>query len=145
MTIQDIPPGITHLNPAELVHPLGAYSHLGIARGVDTVFVAGQVSVDKNGDYVGIGEVRAQTLQAYQNVSDALSTIGLSMADVVKVNAYVVGGQNIPEFMKARVEAYAGHYPDGVFPPITLIAVAGLAFPELLVEVECVAALPAQR
>jgi 2-iminobutanoate/2-iminopropanoate deaminase len=63
------------------------------------------------------------------------------MTDIVKCNAYVVGTDRIADFMRARTEVYARYFPDGVYPPITLVAVAGLAFPELLVEIECLAAM----
>lgn len=134
--------GVTMLTPPSLPKPLGRYSHLSVARGVDLVSIAGQVSVDANGGYVAVADVYGQAVQAYENVRAALATVGLDVTDIIKCNAYVVGADSIPEFMRARTDVYARFFPDGVYPPITLVAVAGLAFPELLVEIECVAALP---
>jgi 2-iminobutanoate/2-iminopropanoate deaminase len=129
------------LTPDTLPKPLGRYSHLSVARGVDLVSVAGQVSVDAHGNYVAVGSVFGQAVKAYENVRDALATVDLAMTDIVKCNAYVVGTDRIADFMRARTEVYARYFPDGVYPPITLVAVAGLAFPELLVEIECLAAM----
>jgi 2-iminobutanoate/2-iminopropanoate deaminase len=143
MTTKSMASGLQMLTPPELPTPLGRYSHLGVAPMSSLVAVAGQVSVDADGELVGAGDVQAQAIRAYENVRAALGCLGLGMADVWKLNAYVVGGDSIEPFMAARTEFYATYYPDGVYPPITLVAVSRLAFPELLVEIEAIAVLPA--
>jgi enamine deaminase RidA (YjgF/YER057c/UK114 family) len=142
MTTHSLAPGLEMLSPPELPAPLGRYSHLGVAPVSRLVAVAGQVSVDVDGELVGAGDVRAQAVQAYENVRATLGCLGLGMADVWKLNAYVVGGDSIEPFMAARTEVYERYYPDGVYPPITLVAVSRLAFPELLVEIEAIAVRP---
>jgi 2-iminobutanoate/2-iminopropanoate deaminase len=142
MTRKNVAAGLEMLTPPELPTPLGRYSHLGIAPVSSLVAVAGQVSIDTDGELVGAGDVHAQAVQAYENIRAALGCVGLGMADVWKLNAYVVGGDSIEPFMAARTEFYATYYPDGVYPPITLVAVSRLAFPELLVEIEAIAVLP---
>ena len=139
MTTKSPAAGLEMLTPPELPTPLGRYSHLGVAPMSRLVAVAGQVSVDADGEIVGAGDVHAQAVQAYENVRAALGCLGLGMADVWKLNAYVVGGDSIEPFMAARTAVYANFYPDGVYPPITLVAVSRLAFPELLVEIEAIA------
>jgi 2-iminobutanoate/2-iminopropanoate deaminase len=139
MTINSLASGLELLTPPELPTPLGRYSHLAVAPASSLVAVAGQVSVDADGELVGRGDVHAQAVQAYENVRAALACVGVGMTDIWKLNAYVVGGDAIEPFMAARTEVYATYYPDGVYPPITLIAVSRLAFPELLVEIEAVA------
>jgi 2-iminobutanoate/2-iminopropanoate deaminase len=147
VSIADIPAsGVAKLNPASVARPLGRYSHLSFVNASDLVAVAGQVAVDRDGNFIGIGDVRQQALQAYQNISDVLQAAGLSMDNVWKLNAYVVGGDAIEPFMQARTEFYARTFADERdYPPITLIAVSRLAFPELLVEIEALAVRPAAR
>jgi 2-iminobutanoate/2-iminopropanoate deaminase len=142
MTTNSLAARVQVLTPPELPTPLGRYSHLGVAPVSSLVAVAGQVSVDADGELVGPGDVHAQAVQAYENVRAALGCVGLGMADVWKLNAYVVGGDSIEPFMAARTEVYARYYPDGAYPPITLIAISRLAFPELLVEIEAIAVRP---
>jgi enamine deaminase RidA (YjgF/YER057c/UK114 family) len=131
--------GVQMLVPPTLPAPLGRYSHLSIARGTELVAVAGQVAVDRAGNVVGRGDVTAQTKQAYANVRAALQAVGLEVADVWKLNAYVVGPDAIEDFMRARTEVYEDFFPDGRYPPITLVAVSRLAFEDLLVEIEAIA------
>lgn len=141
MTVKSTPPRLQLLTPAQLPKPLGRYSHLGIARSADLVTVAGQVSVDASGELVGPGDACAQAVQAYENLDAALGCVGLGMGDIWKLNAYVVGGENIEAFMAARTAVYERLFPDGSYPPITLVAISRLAFPELLVEIEAIAVL----
>jgi 2-iminobutanoate/2-iminopropanoate deaminase len=145
MGMTDGGPALQLLVPPSLPSPLGLYSHLSVVRGSEFVSVAGQVSVDQSGAVVGIGDVVAQARQAYANVRDALQVVGLDLTDVWKLNAYVVGPDAIEQFMQARSEVYAEYFPDGSYPPITLVAVTRLAFPELLVEIEAIAVRPNEQ
>ena len=130
------------LNPAGLPQP-ELYRQVAVATGSRTVYVAGQVARDADGDPVATDDLAGQVEQAYRNVATALAAAGGSFDDVVKLTVYVVDWT--PERMAALGE--------GVFrvvealgvdlaKPITLIGVAALAEPDLLVEVEAVAVLP---
>jgi 2-iminobutanoate/2-iminopropanoate deaminase len=135
--------GVAKLNPPSVARPLGRYSHLSFISTADLVAVAGQVAVDRDGKIVGAGDVHQQALQAYRNVSNVLEAVGLSLHNVWKLNAYVVGSDAIEPFMEARTEFYSEVFSDERdYPPITLIAVTRLAFPELLVEIEALAVRP---
>jgi 2-iminobutanoate/2-iminopropanoate deaminase len=137
---------VVKLNPPGVARPLGRYSHLSFVSASSLVAVAGQVAVDTDGNIVGLGDVRQQALQAYRNVSRVLEAAGLSLHNVWKLNAYVVGSEAVESFMEARTEFYSSVFPDERdYPPITLIAVTGLAFPELLVEIEALAVIPDGR
>ena len=138
--------GVAKLNPPGVARPLGRYSHLSFISTSDLVAVAGQVAVDREGKVVGAGDVRQQALQAYRNVSTVLEAVGMSLHNVWKLNAYVVGSDAIDVFMEARTEFYSEVFPDERdYPPITLVAVTRLAFPELLVEIEALAVRPAGK
>jgi enamine deaminase RidA (YjgF/YER057c/UK114 family) len=134
--------------PIELVNPEGipqpdAYRQVAIATGTRTVYLAGQVARTADGEPVGSGDLAAQVEQAFVNVATALAAVGGSFADVAKLTVYVVDWQ--PEKMGALLEgavrAAARADVDPVR-PITLIGVAALAEPDLLVEIEATAVLP---
>jgi enamine deaminase RidA (YjgF/YER057c/UK114 family) len=134
---------VVKLNSPGVARPLGRYSHLSFVSAGSLVAVAGQVAVDTDGNIVGLGDVRQQALRAYRNVSRVLEAAGLSLHNVWKLNAYVVGSEAVESFMEARTEFYSSVFPDERdYPPITLIALTGLAFPELLVEIKALAVIP---
>ncbi|HEY7699629.1 MAG TPA: RidA family protein, partial [Vicinamibacteria bacterium] len=68
--------------------PLG-YSHVVEARGGRSIYVSGQVSLDKEGNLVGPGNFRAQTVQVFENLKARLSEAGATFKDVVKLNYYL--------------------------------------------------------
>ena len=114
------------------------YSHVVEASG-KMVFVAGQIATDKNGEIVGRGDLKAQTRQVLQNVTDALAAAGATWKDVVKANTYVVNLS--PDSLAAIREARADFYPAENPPASTLVGVTALAFEGLLIEVEVVAVI----
>ncbi|MBT99509.1 MAG: hypothetical protein CL902_12930 [Dehalococcoidia bacterium] len=122
--------------------PLGAYS-LGMSvRPGKLVYVAGQVSVDSDGKLVGKGDAAAQTRQALQNLGLVLEAAGADFSNVVEFTTYLVGRPSVQEYIKGRSEVYPEIYPNGDFPPNTLLVVAGLVNEDFLVEIKAVAALP---
>lgn len=129
------------LNPEGLTKP-DMYRQVAIATGSRLVFIAGQVARDASGNAVGAGDLAAQTEQAFRNVAIAVEAAGGRFADVAKLNVYVVDWA--PEKMAAlgegvaRAAATADIDP---LKPITLIGVAALGEPDLLIEVEATAVL----
>jgi enamine deaminase RidA (YjgF/YER057c/UK114 family) len=126
-------------NPDGLSAPLGRYSHVAEAIGARTIYIAGQVGVDRDGALVGEGDVAAQTRRAYENLGLALAGAGASWADVVKLTTFLVSEDLIDDFFGARDETFSRLFPSRAFPPSTLLIVRGLVRPELLVEIEAVA------
>jgi enamine deaminase RidA (YjgF/YER057c/UK114 family) len=122
--------------PSGLGEPLGKYSHVSIATGGQIVSIAGQVGIASFGDLPGDGGLTAQTWQAFQNVATALKSAGLGMQDIFKTTTYLVGADNIPEFMAARTAAFREFFANGQFPPNTLLVVARLVEERFLIEVE---------
>jgi enamine deaminase RidA (YjgF/YER057c/UK114 family) len=120
----------------DLSAPRG-YSHVVSVSGGRMIYVAGQISMDKDGNVVGKGDIRAQTRQVLQNVTAALAAAGATFKDVVKANTYVVN--LAPESLAAIREVRAEFYPETDPPASTLVGVTALAFPDLLIEVEVVA------
>src|SRR5881396_1077352 len=119
------------------------YSHGMVASGGDLVTVAGQVGIGPQG--VAGPDVGSQTRQAFENVRAIVEAAGCTMADVVRLQTFLVSADDIPGFMKARQEAFPEYFPSGVYPPNTLLVVSGLVRPELRVEVEAMAVRPPSR
>lgn len=134
--------------PIELFNPEGipqpdAYRQVAIATGSRLVFIAGQVARLADGTPVGPADLGAQVEQALVNVNTAIVGVGGTFADVAKLTIYVVDWS--PDKMAAFGEgAMRAASRLGVDPlkPVTLIGVAALAEPDLLVEIEATAVLP---
>src|SRR5215510_11230042 len=113
--------------PKAFGRPLGMYSHGMIARGGELVVVAGQVGMTADGRVAG-ADIGSQTKQALQNVRA-----------VVGLQTFLTRSEDIAGFMAARQDVFPGYFPDGTYPPNTLLVVSRLVRPELLVEVEAMA------
>lgn len=113
-----------------------AFAQVLIASGSRTVYTSGQVSVDEQGNLVGPGDLRAQTIQAMKNLELALKSAGASFADVVKTTTYVVNYR--PEYRSIIGEAKKPFWA-GKAPTSALIGVNALALSEWLIEIEAVA------
>ena len=122
---------------------LGMYSHGMVAPGGELVVVAGQVGADRAGNLVGPGDVVAQTRQAFENVRAVLEAAGSGMRQIVRLQTFLTHAADIEGFMQARKELFPRYFPDGVYPPNTLLVVSRLVVPELLVEIEAMAVKPA--
>ncbi len=129
------------LNPAGIPQP-EHYRQVAVATGSRLVFLAGQVARTASGEPVGAGDLAAQVAQAYRNVATALAAVGGSFGDVAKVTLYVVDWSE--DKLAALGEGVGRVAVElGVDPvPVTLIPVASLAEPDLLVEVDATAVLP---
>ena len=122
-----------YLNPETIAPPYGAaYTH--VAKAGSTVYIAGQVALDRGGNLVGPGDAEAQTRQAYANVDSAVRSVSGTFQDIVKTTVFAVGAENIPAVRRGRQEFLPPNPP-----PSTLVVVTGLARPEFLVEVEAIA------
>ncbi|WP_020387356.1 RidA family protein [Kribbella catacumbae] len=132
---------VTLINPDCLPKP-EVYRQLSIATGSRLVFLAGQVARDSEGRPVGTDDLAAQVEQAYLNIGNALTEIGGSFDDVAKLTVYIVDWHpdKMPQLGEGVARAAAKLGIDPV-KPITLLGVASLGEPDLLVEVEATAVL----
>lgn len=125
-------------NPAGLHDPVPyGYSHTAaIPSGAGLVFVSGQYGSGIDGAVVST-EFAAQVTQAFANLEVALAVHGLGLSHVVQLRTYVVQ----PDFEKLGVIGQAVAQRCGATPPTnTVIGVAALATPDIVFEVEAVAA-----
>ena len=125
-----------HKNPPGLSTPRG-YSHTVSVSGGRTVYIAGQVAYNAQGEVVGKGDLKAQTRQAFENLRLALAAAGGSFKDLVKINTYVVGYK--PDQLQVLREVRAEILKDLTPPASTLVGVQALVNPDLLIEIEAIA------
>ena len=115
--------------PNDLPYPFSAAVRTG-----NLLFVSGQVG--RRDGRVGDG-IEEQTRFTLENVQDVLAQAGCSLADVVKVTVFLTDMSLWPKMN----EVYRECFPNDP-PARSALGVNGLALPELLVEIECVAEIP---
>ena len=118
----------------EGVAPGNGYSHVATGPG-QWVAIAGQVALDANGTFVGVGDPAAQARQVFANLDACLKAAGATFADVVKLNFYVTDIAYLPAIRAARDEFVNTTNP----PASTAVQVAALFSPDALLEVEAYA------
>ena len=134
---QTRPPQVKRTNPPTLSRPTG-YTHVVEVTGpVKTVYISGQIALDAAGNVVGQGDMKAQAEQVFRNLEAALAAAGAKFSDVVKMNTYTTDISQIQAIRDAR-----GKYFGDAMPASTLVQVVHLARPELLLEIEVIAAVP---
>ena len=126
-------------SPATLPPPAG-YSHVAKVSGGTLVYIAGQVSSDASGKLVGEGDFETQVEQVFKNLNLAVEAAGATMADIVKMNTYLVA--EVSQDDVANLRAIRERHLNTATPPAsTLVVVSRLARPGWLVEIEAVAAI----
>jgi len=122
-------------NPKGVRKPAGAYSHtVKVPANAEWLVISGQVGVDTKGK---IPEgIKKQAEQAFRNVLACLKENGMRKKDLVKFTVFLTDSRFIPEYRAARKKIIG----DATMPASTLLIVEGLAVPEMLIEVEAMAA-----
>ena len=127
----------TFANPPGLAKPSG-YTHVVEVSAGRTLYVAGQVARDADGNLVGKGDMRAQSEQVFRNIQAALESRGATLADIVQLTAYIRDVAQLAAYREVR-ERVLGTNPR---PASSLVGAAALASDDYLLEVEVIAALP---
>jgi 2-iminobutanoate/2-iminopropanoate deaminase len=99
------------------------------------IFVSGQVSRDRDGNQVGAGSMLEQTRQCIRNVEASLAAAGATLKDVVWTTVYTTDIREFKQIVAAREEFFKDNLPTS-----TMVEVAHLADPGLLVELQVIAA-----
>jgi enamine deaminase RidA (YjgF/YER057c/UK114 family) len=127
-----------NIDPATLSPPRN-YSHVTVITSARQIHVSGQVAMNAAGEVVGKGDLAAQTEQVYKNLGHALAAAGAKLSDVFKIVTYVV---NLSPDKVAEVRAARAKFVGaGPFPASTMVGVTGLVHPDLLIEIEAIAAI----
>ena len=122
------------LNPPTVRPPFGRYSHgIAVPEGARLVFCSGQLGV-RVGDTLPT-TVEGQAEICFRNIEAILAEAGMTMADIVRINAFVTRREDMKNYMLVR-DRFVSDPP----PASTLIVVAGFTREEFLVEVEATAA-----
>ena len=132
---------IAIFNPPGLGRPLGPYSQIARVKAAEFVFIAGQVATDAAGGTVGADDFDAQCAQIFANIMAALNSVGAGWGNVVQFTTYLVHSQDIARFMAYRGRAFPAMFPNGAYPPNTLLIVDRLVQEEFLIEIQAIAAL----
>ncbi|UCI27160.1 RidA family protein [Mesorhizobium sp. B2-8-5] len=127
-------------NPAAVWKPFGTFSMVKIHEGGQLVHLKGQVSLDREGQIVGKGDMRAQVRQTLENIKAVLAAIGGEMADIVSLTQYTT---DIERFMASgdiRKEFFSEPYP-----VTTTVEIVRLYHPDLQIEIAAIAEIPRNR
>jgi enamine deaminase RidA (YjgF/YER057c/UK114 family) len=123
-----------------LVSQLGAspgYSYVARARPGTSIYTAGAVPLDRDGELVGVGDLHAQTVAVVDNLRVALTAAGADGDAVVKTTVYVVAREqgDLGEVWRVFSQTPLASAPS------TLVGVTALGYEGQLVEIEAVAVI----
>jgi enamine deaminase RidA (YjgF/YER057c/UK114 family) len=124
------------VNPAKWQDPLGFVQGHEVTGAQRVLYCAGQVSVDPEGKTLHAGDYRGQMNQVLGNLEQVLKGAGFSAADLVRLNIYTTDLEGFfanRNILLERLVAAGGRYTS------TLLGVARLARPDLLIEIEATA------
>ena len=116
------------------VHPTKGYSH--VAKAGNTLYIAGQVAKDLEGNLVGKGDFETQARQVFSNLNNILEETEGGIQNIVKMTTFLTHFDYIETYRKVRDE-----FIQEPFPPNTLLIVNSLAMAEYMIEVEAIATL----
>lgn len=120
-------------NVGSLGKPVGPYSHVARVRAGDTLYIAGMLAA---GD-----SFEAQCAGVYAQIGKALESAGAGWGNVVQFTTFLVHSQDIAGFYRWREREYPRMFPDGSYPPNTLLVVDRLVQEQFLIEIQTIAAV----
>jgi 2-iminobutanoate/2-iminopropanoate deaminase len=127
--------------PREIIQPRGIFDprprFAQVVKHGKLIYIAGQTSVDANGNLVGKGDIAAQTRQVLQNIQKCLEACGATFDHVVKINVYSTDLDAHREVIAKLRQEYFAKGPVAS----TTVQVSRLVHPDWLVEIEAIAVL----
>ena len=97
----------------------------------DVIYTSGQAAIAEDGSLVGVGDFAAQAEQTMANLAGVLEAAGSGLDRIFKVNIYLTDMANFPAIVELRKRYFSPPWPAD-----TIVQVASLALPELLIEIE---------
>jgi enamine deaminase RidA (YjgF/YER057c/UK114 family) len=113
--------------------PVGPYSHVARVKSDETLYIAGMLSPGDGFD--------AQCSGVYSQIEQALKAEGAGWRNVVQFTTFLVHSQDIAKFYKWREREFPRMFPDGKYPPNTLLIIDRLVQEQFLIEIQTIAAL----
>ena len=129
-------PHIVRKNP-DLLHKPNGYTHVVEATGNTTLYISGQVALDKNGNLVGENDLGLQTKQVFENLQNILAFYEASFENVVKLTYFLVDMSQIQYVRDARDSFISSTN----LPASTAVEVKGLFRKDVLIEIEAIAVI----
>ena len=121
-------------NPPEICKPFSRYSQGALVDGpARWLNIAGQVGAKPDGSLEPGFE--AQARRSWANLIAVLHAADMALGDIVKTNVFLTRAADVAASRAIREEVLKGHATAA-----TLLVVSALAHPDLLIEVEAVAA-----
>jgi 2-iminobutanoate/2-iminopropanoate deaminase len=129
-----------YINPKSMAKSQG-YSQAIAISGGKIIFTSGQVALNAKGELVGAGDLKAQTVQAFENLKTVLAASGATFSDVVKFGYFV---KDYDPAKVAVIRSVRDSYLPKVQPPpaSTLVGVQSLFREDVLIEIEAIAVMP---
>ena len=118
-------------NPEALGAPLGQYSHVTRVKAAETLYIAGMLAPGDDFD--------TQCSGVFRSIEAALESAGAGWGNIVQFTTYLVHSQDIPKFMAWRLREFPKLFPDGKYPPNTLLIIDRLVGEQFLIEVQTIA------
>ncbi|MBD2842440.1 RidA family protein [Erythrobacter rubeus] len=116
--------------------PLEPFALAPAWRVGNLVFLSGQAALAEDGSIVGEGDFDLQLGQTLANIERVLESAGSDLSKIVKVTIYLTDMANFPKIVEARKKHFTPPYPAD-----TTVEVSSLALPELMVEIDVIAAV----
>ena len=127
------------LSPSSIKAPFARYSHgIAVPAGHRLVYTSGQLGISADGTIPP--DCEAQADLCFANIAAILADDDMTLANVIRINAYVTDRDHMLGYMRSRDRQFPGTPPAS-----TLMIVNGFTSPEFVVEIEVVAAAPEQR
>lgn len=126
---------ITTITPT-VAKPVASYKMATRMEGGRLLYIAGQVARDAEGNVLAPGDIRTQARQVFENLRQVLQAAGGDLDNLLKITTYITNIENFPAVGEVRQQFFPGELPASTF-----IVVTCLAQPDLLIEVEGMAAI----
>ncbi len=123
--------------PKTAISPKGLHkppTYSQVVKAGQTVYLSGQTATDSQGNLVGKGDIEAQTVQVCENLKAALTAVGATFDNLVKVTVYITDIEHMPKMAEVRRRYYREPYPAS-----TLLVISSLAQPDYLLEIDAIA------
>lgn len=113
------------------------YNHcVRVTNAATTLYLAGQLARDEQGNTVGVGDIRAQTERVIENIRTILRAEGGDLHNLVKVTVFTTDMRHFQAISEVRRRYFTGDLPAS-----TIVEVSKLSQPDLLIEIEGIAVL----
>jgi 2-iminobutanoate/2-iminopropanoate deaminase len=126
----------TPIAPPSMAKPAGVWSPAIVCEPGRLLFISGMTARDGTGDIIGVGDYRAQTRQVCENLKAAIEAAGGTMADVARVDVFVL---DIGQF--DTIHAVRREYFPSEPPASTMVQVQRLVDKRMLIEINAIAVL----